>query len=71
MNQESFSFVIYMIHACANKWGKLPSEVYSLLSSVDCINNYLVKHFDIIHTQSTSYIIDDITDYLNARGVKI
>ena len=67
MNQESFSFVIYMIHACANKWGKLPSEVYTMLSSVDCINNYLVKHFDIIHTQSTSYVIDDITDYLNAR----
>ena len=56
MTQEIFSFVIYIIHACANKWGKLPSEVYSLLSSVDCINNYLVKHFDIIHTQSTSYV---------------
>ena len=36
MNQESFSFVIY-----------------------------------IIHTQSTSFVIDDITEYLNVRGVKI
>lgn len=71
MNQESFSFVIYMIHACANKWGKRPSEVYSILNSSDCIKNYLVKHFDIIHTQSTGYIIEDIMEYLGARGVKI
>ena len=71
MNQESFSFVIYMIHACANKWGKRPSEVYSILSSSDCIDNYLVKHFDIIHTQSTRYIIEDVMEYLGARGIKI
>ena len=51
MDNESFSFVIYMIHACANKWGKLPSEVYALLTKADCINKYLVPHFDILHTQ--------------------
>ena len=39
MNEESFSFVVYMLRACAQKWGKKPSEVYSLLSSGDCINS--------------------------------
>ena len=71
MNQESFSFVIYMIHACANKWGKLPSEVYKILSGADCINNLLVKHYDVMHTQSTSYVVEDIVEYLGARGIKV
>ncbi len=71
MDKESFSFVVYMIHACANKWGKLPSEVYSVLSKTECINKYLVPHFDILHTQSTNYVIDDIVEYLRVRGVKI
>ncbi|MCR5770300.1 MAG: DUF3791 domain-containing protein [Butyrivibrio sp.] len=71
MDKESFSFVIYMIHACANKWGKFPSEVYALLTKADCINKYLVPHFDILHTQSTNYIIDDIVEYLGVRGIKI
>lgn len=31
MNKESMAFVVYMIHACANKWGKLPPEVYQKL----------------------------------------
>ncbi len=71
MNKESFSFVVYMIHACANKWGKLPSEVYSILSRADCIDKFLVAHFDILHTQSTDYIVEDIAEYLGNRGIKI
>ncbi|WP_026528073.1 DUF3791 domain-containing protein [Butyrivibrio sp. VCD2006] len=71
MNDQSFSFVIYMIHACANKWGKLPSEVYVLLTKADCINKYLVPHFDILHTQSTNAVIDDIVQYLGVRGIKV
>lgn len=46
MNKESFSFVIYMIHACANKWNMMPSEVYRKMQSVGCIDGYLVPHFD-------------------------
>ncbi len=71
MTRESFSFVVYMIHACANKWGKLPSEVYSILSQADCINKYLVDCYDVLHTQSTNYIVDDIVEYLKNRGIQI
>ena len=71
MNQESFSFVIYMIHACANKWQKLPTEIYRLLQSTGCIDGYLVPHYDVLHTQSTDYVVEDIKDYLGVRGVSI
>ena len=47
MNRDSFSFVIYMIHACANQWGKVPSDVYKLLQKTGCIDNYLVPYYDI------------------------
>lgn len=71
MNKESFSFVVYMIHACANKWNMMPSAVYQKMQSVRCINAYLVKHYDILHTQSTEYIVDDIKEYLEVRGVSV
>ena len=71
MNGESFSFVIYMIHACANKWMKLPSEVYAMLQKTGCIDNYLVPHYDILHTQGTDYVVEDIREYLGFRGVEI
>lgn len=71
MDKESFSFVVYMIHACADKWDKLPSEVYQKLQSVGCIDGYLVPHYDILHTQGTGYIVDDIRQYLEVRGVVV
>lgn len=71
MDKESFSFVVYMIHACADRWGKLPSEVYQKLQSAGCIDGYLVPHYDILHTQGTGYIVDDIREYLKVRGVVV
>ena len=71
MNRDSFSFVIYMIHACANQWGKVPSDVYKLLQKTGCIDNYLVPYYDILHTQGTDFIVEDIKEYLGIRGVRV
>ncbi len=71
MNKESFSFVVYMIHACANRWNMMPSEIYRKMQSVGCINDYLVPHYDILHTQGTGYVVEDIKQYLMLRGVTV
>lgn len=71
MNKESFSFVIYMIHACADHWKYNPSEIYKKLKSTDCIMGFLVPNYEILHTQSTRYILEDIKEYLNVRGISV
>ncbi|MDE6404043.1 MAG: DUF3791 domain-containing protein [Lachnospiraceae bacterium] len=71
MNRESFSFVVYMIHACADKWNMMPTEVYRKLQSARCIDGFLVPHYDILHTQGSGCIVDDIKKYLEVRGVVI
>ena len=71
MSRESFSFVIYMLHACADRWGKSPAEVYRLLSSVNCIMGYLVPNYDVLHTQSSGFVAEDVKAYLKYRGVEI
>ena len=71
MTSESFSFVIYMIHACANKWKIPPSEVYRKLQAAGCINQYLVPNYEILHTQGTGFVVEDIKEYLDVREVTI
>lgn len=71
MDKESFEFVVYMIHACADKWNLFPSETYRILQESGCIDKYLVPHYDILHTQGTGYIVDDIKEYLSHRGVNV
>lgn len=71
MNKDSFSYVIYMIHACANSWNNNPSEVYKKMKSGNCIMGYLVPNYEILHTQSTQYVVEDIKKYLNIRGISV
>ena len=49
----------------------MPSEVYKLLQKNGCIENYLVPHYDILHTQGTEYIVEDIKEYLGIRVVNV
>ena len=60
-----------MIHACSNRWNRSPKQVYRRLKDTGCIDGYLVPHYDILHTQGTDYVVDDIQEYLNVRGVTI
>ena len=71
MNQDTFEFVIYILHACANKWGLLPSAAYKKLKSVNCISGLLVPYYDSMHTQGTQYIVHEVEEYLSSRGVAI
>ena len=49
----------------------MPSEVYKLLDSKDCINKFLVSNYDVLHTQSTSNTVDDLREYLKVRGISV
>ena len=71
MNQDTMEFVVYMIHACANKWNLSPKQVYHKLQEAGCIDEYLVPHYDVLHKQGSSYFIDDIAEYLRIRDVGI
>ena len=71
MNKDSMEFVVYMIHYCANKLNITPATVYKKLQEANCIEAYLVPYYDVLHTQSSEYILNDIQQYLKKRGVAL
>lgn len=71
MNKDVMSFVVYLLHACADKWKKTPEEVYTALERSKCIDDYLVPNYSILHTQGTQYLTDDIKQYLERRGITV
>lgn len=68
MTEDVFSFLVYMIHACADRWHKRPSEVYQAIRKSGCMDDYLVPYYDILHTQSTDFVVQDIEEYLERRS---
>lgn len=71
MNKDTLAFVVYMIHRCANQWNMSPSSVYRVLKESGCIQSYLVPHYGVLHTQSSGYVLEDIQQYLEKRGIVI
>jgi len=68
MDESSMTFTIYMIHELANAKGVSPGEVYKVLKESGCIDNYMVPHYDVLHTMGTQYLMDDIRGYVESRG---
>ncbi len=69
---QKFIFVCDLYDSCMCKQlENTPSEVYKKLKSADCIMGFLVPNYEILHTQSTQYVIEDIKEYLTVRGISI
>ena len=71
MNRESMAFVVYMIHKCANRWHLPPSEIYKKMEQSGCIHSYLVPHYEVLHTQSSDYVLEDIPTFMRQRGIAL
>lgn len=37
----------------------------------DILNGYIVPEYEVLHTQSREYIVEDILDVMKERGVEI
>lgn len=71
MNREIMEFVVYVINETANRFKTYPSKVYRALEQSECINDYLVPFYDVLHTMGTQAIVDDVVAYMEERNFQI
>ncbi len=69
MNRDILDFVTFCVGAVALKLNMSRTEVFARLKKADLINGYISPGYDVLHTFSRSYIIDDITDMMKREGV--
>lgn len=71
-NTDELEFVIFCIESVAAQTKMEAEEVYDLLAKkTNILHEYIVPEFEILHTQSKEYIIDEIIDVLREKGVTI
>lgn len=70
MSKSALEFTIFCIEAVAQRLHLSGSQVYDMLARrSDILNTYLIPSFDVLHTQSKQYIVDDILSLMRERGV--
>ena len=71
INDDKLYFILFIIHAIAEKYNISPKKVYRILSATDIIDNYIVSCYDVLHSMGKLAIVEDIEEYLRNRGKKI
>lgn len=71
-NIAQLEFVIFCIENIAIKIGKQAEDVYNILTKQsDILDNYIIPGYEVLHTQSKEYIVDDIVSYMGEKGIKL
>ena len=71
LDKKELTFVVFIIHTLAEKWKRSPSKVYKILDSTGILDNYIIKCYDVLHTQGREYLAEDITDFVEEEGVVV
>lgn len=70
-NISELEFVVFCIENIAIRIGVNAGRVYRALEDSHILHGYIVPEYDILHTQSKDYIVDDILMAMQERGVEI
>lgn len=71
-NSNELEFAVFCIENIAIRLGKNGEDIYQALAEKsDILNTYIVPEYEILHTQSKDYIIDDIISLMEERGVQL
>ncbi|MGN0299684.1 MAG: DUF3791 domain-containing protein [Lachnospiraceae bacterium] len=71
-NSKELEFVIFCIESIAERLGVDAERIYDALTEKsDILNGYIVPEYEMLHTQSKEYIVDDIIEFMKERGVEV
>lgn len=63
LEEIKLAFAASCVEGAARKLG-VP-YIYERMKKVELIDNYILKHYDTLHTESREYLIEDVIECLN------
>lgn len=71
-NSRELEFAVFCIENVAAKLGVDAERVYrAFTKKSDILNGYIVPEYEVLHTQSREYIVDDLLTVMKERSVKV
>lgn len=71
-NVDELEFAVFCIENIAKRLGKNAEDVYLLLTEKsDILNSYIIPEYEMLHTQSKEYIIDELISLMEERGIQL
>ena len=69
-SSQELEFAIFCIENVAVILQRDTQEVYKMLTQAsDILGEYIIPEYEMLHTQSKEYIVNDIVELMRERGV--
>lgn len=69
MDKKVLEFITYCIVKLSSHLKLSQQEIYKRLKDSGILYGYIVPSYDVLHTFSSRYLIEDLTDYMREKGV--
>ena len=69
MDKNILEFVTYCIGKLSFQLNLSQQEVYKRLKDSGILYDYIVPSYDVLHTFSSRYLMEDLTSYMKEKGV--
>ena len=71
-NTNQLEFAVFCIENIAIRLEKNAEEIYKMLTEEsNILSGYIIPEYEILHTQSKDYIVDNIISLMRERGIKV
>jgi len=69
MDFKILNFVIFCVGSVADALKMSAKDVYQKMSDANIISDYIVPCYDVLHTFSREYIVEDLVDLMTKKGI--
>jgi hypothetical protein len=70
MTPEQSFFAVFCIEALADELGTTGEKIYKMLTEKsDILDGYIMPCYDVLHTQGKNYIVRELIELMQKRGV--
>lgn len=69
MDKKTLEFVTFCIGKLSLFLGLPQQDVYRRLKNSGILYEYIVPSYDVLHTFSSRYLMEDLTEYMKEKGV--
>lgn len=66
VSRESFEFFVYTLEKYALSKGISGLQALSMFKEYEA-DEFLLRHYDLLHTQGTGYVIDEVQRFIDRR----
>lgn len=71
MSLDELNFVTFCVDNLSRLLGWSSAKVYGCLRDTGILSTYILPSYDVLHTFSKDYLMNDLLDYMKKKGVAV